>query len=330
MESKVILDSPGIFIPSQPGIVAAGGQIEASLFPNPTYHPLGPPTVSTTTITVDTALQTPTRITRSLMDLTLQRFFADRVFTSGGGVTGGAVVYDALVANDLYLTRDIGRVAPGAEFSLVTSTRRAPQVAEPEKWGGKFFVLRETRDRNQAWVFARHVQQLANTIVRKINQRSVEVLEAAIAAATPPRTITGVNWSTVVTAGASASNANLWPQRDFARVQQQAEVEELGIVYDLVIMNPQEYFQLATIYGAYLNDLLASVNMDVFVTNRVTAGSAYFVQQGQPGEMRIESPLETETWYEEATQRYWTQSSVRPLWFVDNSFAVLKMTGLAG
>ena len=329
MESNVILDSPGIFIPSQPGIVAAKEIVEASLYPNPTYHPLGPPTISTTTITVDTALQTPTRITRSLMDLTLQRFFADRVFMSGGGVTGGAVIYDPLVANDLYLNRDIQRIAPGTEFPLVTSQRRAPQVAEPEKWGGKFFILRETRDRNQAWVFARQVQQLANTIVRKINQRSVEVLDAAIAAAAPPRTLAGVSWSTVVTAGAGASSANLWPQRDFARVQQQAEVEELGIVYDLAIMNPTEYFNLATVYGQYLNDLLASVNMDVFVTNRVTAGSVYFVQQGQPGEMRIESPLETETWYEEATQRYWTQTSVRPLWFVDNSFAVLKLTGVA-
>ena len=108
----------------------------------------------------------------------------------------------------------------------------------------------------------------------------------------------------------------------------QAEVEEMGVVYDLIIMNPTEYFQLATIYGASLNDLLSSLGFDIFVTNRVAAGSAYVVAQGQVGEMRIEAPLETETWYEEKTQRFWTQTSVRPLWFVDNSFAVLKLTGL--
>jgi hypothetical protein len=68
----------------------------------------------------------------------------------------------------------------------------------------------------------------------------------------------------------------------------------------------------------------------VFVTNRVAAGTAYAVAQGQVGEMRIEQPLETETWYEEKTQRFWTQSSVRPLFFIDNRFAVIKLTGLAG
>lgn len=309
----------------QPGILRAGEGIEAQVS-NPVAHPLGAPTISGTTVTVDMALQTPTRITRTLMDLTLQRFFADRVFTNAGGVTGGAVVYDDLVANDLYLERDIGRVSPGTEFPIVTSLRRAPAVAEVEKWGGKFFVLREARDRNQTTVFARHVQQLANTIVRKINQRAVGVLDAAIAAKS--RTITGNSWSAVVTTGASASNATLWPARDFARIAQQAETEEMGQVFDLLLMNPQEYFQLATIYGSALNDLLASLGLDIFVTNRVTAGTLYAVAQGQPGEMRIEQPLETETWYEEGTQRFWTQSSVRPLFFVDNGFAVLKLQGL--
>lgn len=314
-----------IVIPGQPGIMSAGELVQAQ-YVNPVAHPLGPPTISTTTMTVDLALQQPTRITRTLMDLSLQRFFADRVFSSGGGVTGGAVIYDPLIANDLYLNRDIERIAPGTEFPIVTSLRRAPSVALPEKWGGKFFILREARDRNQASVFARQVVQLSNTIVRKINQRSVEVLDAAVTAGS--RTMVGVNWQTVVTTGSSASNATLWPARDFAKVQQQAEVEELGVVYDLAIMNPQEYFQLATIYGAALNDLLNSLGFDIFVTNRVTSGSVYVVAQGQVGEMRIESPLETETWYEERTQRFWTQTSVRPLWFVDNQFAILKITGV--
>jgi hypothetical protein len=46
--------------------------------------------------------------------------------------------------------------------------------------------------------------------------------------------------------------------------------------------------------------------------------------------MRIEKPLGTETWREQGTERTWVQSSVRPLWFVDNKFAVLRFTGLAG
>jgi hypothetical protein len=93
-------------------------------------------------------------------------------------------------------------------------------------------------------------------------------------------------------------------------------------------MNPAEYLSLARIYGSGLNDLLGSLGLSIFVTNRVTAGTAYVVAERQPGQMRIEQPLATEQWYEEKTQRFWTQSSVRPLMFVDNRFAVLKFTGL--
>lgn len=311
----------------QPGIIGRGAEFRAQ-YGNPTVYPLGPPTVSTTLMTVDLALNNPTRITRTVMDLSLQRFFADRVFTSAGGVTGGAVVYDLVVANDLYTNRDIGRVSPGAEFPLVTSLRRAPQVAPVEKWGGKFFITIEARDRNDVSVFTRHIRQLANTIVRKINQRAVGILSAAVTANS--RTIVGNNWQTVVTTGASASNATLWPARDFARVAMIADQEELGIVFNLFIMNPQEYFQLATIYGNSLLQLIDSLGLDIFVTNRVPAGTMYAVAEGQAGQMRIEQPLKTETWYEEETQRFWTQSSVRPVMFIDNPHAVLQLTGLAG
>jgi len=310
-----------------PGVIAKGAAFKAQ-YGNPTVYPLGPPTVSTTQITVDLALNQPTRITRTVMDLSLQRFFADRVFTSAGGVTGGAVVYDVVVANDLYTNRDIGRVSPGAEFPLVTSLRRAPQVAQVEKWGGKFFITVEARDRNDVAVFTRQVRQLANTIVRKINQRAIGILDAAVTANN--RLAVGNNWQSVVTSGASASNATLWPARDFARLAMIADQEELGIVYDLIIMNPQEFFQLATIYGNALNQLIDSLGLDIFVTNRCPAGSIYAVAEGQAGQMRIEQPLQTETWYEEETQRFWTQSSVRPVMFIDNPHAVMKITGLAG
>jgi len=326
--SRVCVEASESMIPGQPGIIYAGKQARLAIA-NPVFHPLGAPTVSGAVISMDMALNSPTRVTRTLMDLTLQRFFADRVFANTGGVSGGAVIYDELIANDLYLDRDIGKVAPGDEFPIVTSSRRAPKVAEVEKWGGKFFVTVEARDRNNVSVFARHVRQLGNTIVRKINQRAVEVLEAAVQAS-PTRQLTGNNWSTVVTAGSSASNSTLWPGFDFARAQTVAETEEMGQVFDLWIMNPQEYLQLARIYGTGLNDLLASLGLQIFVTNRVAAGVAYVVASNQAGEMRIEQPLATEQWYEQGTQRYWTQASVRPLFFIDNRFAVLKFVGLAG
>src|SRR5881392_1965989 len=142
-----------------------------------TYHPLGPPTISGTTITVDTMLNQPTRITRMIMDLSLQRFIADRIFTSGGGVTGGAVIYDRVTANQLYATRDVERVAPGNEVPEITGDRLVPSVAEVEKWGGKVYITDEARQRNNSANFTNLVRQLTNTIVRKINARAIATLE---------------------------------------------------------------------------------------------------------------------------------------------------------
>lgn len=326
--SKIIRARAMGALAGQPGITSFDSIVMAQTYPAAVAYPLGPPTVSTTMLTVDLALQNPTRVTRTLMDLTLQRFFADRVFASGGGVTGGAVIYDSLEANDLYLVRDIGRVAPGGEFPLVTSARRVPKVATVEKWGGKFFTTDEARDRNNVSEYTRQIRQLANTIVRKINQRAVSELAAAIALS-PARTLTGHDWGAVVTTGSSATVQSSWPAADLLACQMQAETEELGIVYDLIIMNPTDYLVFATIYGSELSALLSSLGFSVFVTNRKSQGTAYVLAERQVGEMRIEKPLSTETWRDkDGREQTWTQSSVRPLWFVDNRFAVLEITGI--
>jgi hypothetical protein len=63
----------------------------------PLQYPLTPlPSVSGNLVTVDTMLDQPTRITRYLSDLSLQNLFANRIFATPGGVTGGGLVYDQL------------------------------------------------------------------------------------------------------------------------------------------------------------------------------------------------------------------------------------------
>jgi hypothetical protein len=312
------------------GIVKAGAAVKAALTTGAVYHPLAPPTVVGTTYTVDFALQNVTSVvTPMIMDLTLQRFFVDRVFANAGGVTGGAVLYNEVEGNDLYAERDVQRIPPGGEFPIITFQRRVPKVAPVEKWGGKFAITWEARDRNNVSEFTNAVRQLANTIVRKINQRGVEALEAAITAGS--RTVTGKNWSTVVTGGSAQSNHTLWPANDFGKAAMMAEQDELGINYSLWILNPQEYANLVSIYGNDLNAVLQGFGISLYVTNRVAAGTAYVVAEGQVGEMRVEQPLQSRSWDDpDGIEQTWVQSSVRPLMFVNNKFAVLKFTGLAG
>lgn len=293
-------------------------------------YPLGPPTVSNQTINVPMMLQQPTRITRVISDITLQRFLLDRLFRSAGGVTGGAVVYDLPTENDLYLNRDVQRVEPGGEFPIVTSAQPQPQTAEVEKWGAKTFITDEARDRNNATVFMQEIRKIANTIVRKLNQRAVEEIEA-ILVAYPGQVIPGNNWTLVTTQGTNPTAYSDQPIGDFVAIQLFNEQMELGMEHDTLIMNPQERARLQLIYGDAWQAVLRSYGYTSwFVSNRVTAGTAYSIAAGQLGEMRIEKPLGTVTWREEGTERTWVQSSVRPLMFVNDPFAVVKLTGLAG
>lgn len=310
-------------------LAAQGVPVFAGATINPIAHPLSAPTFSGNTITIDTMLQQPTRITAFLQDITLQRFLLDRLFSSDGGVTGGAVVYDLLTENELYLDRDVEPVAPGAEFPIVTSSRRAPKVAEVEKFGGKYFFTDEARDRNDQSAFRNENIKLGNTIVRKLNARAVETMNAAIVANGGASEFVGNDWSAAIPGGSNPSLPAATPAADFARANLLADQRELGVRYNIAIVNPVQLNELRLFYAGNLAQMLADNGYDeVYASNRVAVGTAFFVAEGQLGEMRLEQPLATETWREPNTQRTWVQSSVRPVMFVNNPFAVVRATGL--
>lgn len=296
---------------------------------NNVSYPYAQPVVSGSAITVQTMLDQPTRITRYLSSLPLRNFISPMIFSTTGGVTGGAVVYDQLTLNDLFTTRDVQNVEPGAEFPVVTSENPEPKLASVEKYGGKFFVTDEARDRNDGGVLQREGRKLINTIERKTDQKAITSLDAAISGIAS-QTVAGVNWGAVVTAGASASNASAWPAADLSKVQLLADTQELGTVFDLWIVNPAQKAQFDLIYGTGGADVLSSYGVRMVSSNRVAAGTAYVVASGQVGEIRFEKPLSTETWREPKTQRTWVQSDVRPVMFVTDPYSVVKVTGLAG
>lgn len=297
-------------------------------YANP-HHPLGPPVLSGTEITVDQALQQPTRITRTIEDLSLRKFLVDKVFANGGGVTGGAVLYDIAEENELYLERDVEPIEPGGVYPVVTGKRRAPSIASVEKYGGKVYILDEARDRNDVALFAREIRQLGNTIVRKNNAITMAVLDAAVTKY--GRTIEGQNWQAVKTAGSEASTAAKYPLADLAKVSVQGEIDELGLTFGLLIMNPQELQVLITIYGANgFKTVLNELGYDYFVTNRQTAGKVKAVVPQGIGQYRVEQPIQTVPYRDEDHDQTWVKGSVKPVQFVDNPFGIVELTKLAG
>jgi hypothetical protein len=272
-------------------------------------------------------LNQPTRVTRMIMDLSLQRFIADRVFASAGGVTGGAVIYDQAILNQLYLTRDVQRVAPGEEIPLVTSERLTPKVAEVEKWGGKTYITDEAKERNNAVALTNQLRQLTNTIIRKINARAIAELEKALVAF-PSQIYTGHDWNAYQPAGTSPSALSASPLADLLTAQMLADKDELGVTYDTVLLNPLNVLRLRQIFSSTLIQGLEDINLTIYSSNRVAVGQGYIVASQQTGEMRIEKPLGTETWREQSTERNWIQSTVRPVMYVTNPFSVRKITGI--
>jgi hypothetical protein len=314
-------------------ILDRGGRVIRAATPqtSSSAYPLGPPTIGADgTISVENMLEQPTRITRMIQDMSLQRWLLDIIFTSAGGVTGGAVIYDVPDENDIYSDRDVQRVQPGSEYPIVTSSMPIPKMAEVEKWGGKVFITDEARDRNSSAKFTMEIRKLTNTIVRKLNQVAVVVVNANFTSY-PTHVVPGNNWTNVNIQGTSPTPLAQQPIADFAKIQLLEDQEELGNNVNYIILNPQEAYRLGLIYG---QDWEAVLNLYYpaghYVSNRQPAGTALVFEAGNVGELRVEKPLGTETWREEKTERTWVQASVRPVMYVTNPFATWKLTGLAG
>lgn len=298
---------------------------------SPIAYPLGAPVVVNNQITVDLALNQPQLITRRISDLTLQKFVAPLLFTgSGQPVTGGAVRYQQATANELYTNRDVEQRGPADEYPVVGADRLDEKLAKVEDWGGKFWISDEARKRNNVSELNRNTTALSNTIVRKVNTRTISALDAAIAGLGGAGTFVGKNWSTAVTNGVNPTANNALPQSDFAKAQLLADQDELGVVYNLWILNPQEAANLRTTYGTALAAMLNDYGVELFVTNRVAPGTAYAAEKGAVGFLDYEEGLTSESWREAGRKISWVQSYVLPVFGVTNPYSVRKITGLAG
>jgi hypothetical protein len=301
-------------------------------YADPIQYPLAAPTVSTTTYTVDFLLQNPARVTRIVNDLTLSNFFLDDIFTIGGDVSGGAVLYDQATTLDTYTNRDVERIEPGTEAPIVGGVRTAPLVAQVEKFGGKFVMTQEAIDRNDQSRFRNQTRRLANTIVRKMHQRGLAELAANITAFS--RTASGISWSDALALTMTTAAANNMPAYDFAATATANELAEMGYAYDTLIVHPTEALSLRALYKGELSNVLRDNGITTFIsTPRKAAASAYFLAGGAVGEMRLEHPLRTTTANEVTSaptmiEQTWTQSLVNPVMFVTDPYAILEVTGL--
>lgn len=301
--------------------------------PNPPTYPLGAPSISGTLVTVDVLLNNPTVITRDIARLAEQNFFASKVFSDAGGVEGGAVLYELppTIATDLYAAGAIQEVAPGEEFPTNSFNRGVPVLSKPRKLGTKWEVTKEAKKRNSTRIIQRSMMQTANTIALTLDAMAMGVMTTAITANS--RTVAGQSWATAAGVTNLNTSGTNHPVSDILGVQSTLEGEERGQRVNSIVLNPAQVLSLTQIairQGTTVDAILAAGGITNWTSSRrVTAGQAILYEAGQVGGWANEFPLVGVIFWDEKTESWWYQWSVSPVMFVDNPYALYRLTGIA-
>lgn len=281
-------------------------------------------------LSVDVALRSPSIIQAQIARLADEVLLLPKFLRQlGAPVTGGGLLYSVVQASDFY-SSDVSLRAPGTEYGVVEGVDPTPQLALVEDWGGKFFIGDEQITRNQISYLDQQTTQLANTIVRKLDSRLMAKVTAAGIGSLVPATgwdnLTFVGDASAITPSAARPFAHT------AETQEMADLEELGVMHDLLIVHPEQARQLRTAYAENLDAALESAGFTngMFSNPRVPIGVAYTVQQGMVGTIGWESAgLVTEVIDDRHKRGKWVQAYAVPAMAIDRPYAAKKISGLS-
>jgi hypothetical protein len=303
--------------------------------PSPVY-PLFGPTISGTTITVDTYLNPPTVIPEYVRAFAGDNrgYFIEELFsTPGWTVQGGALIFTPTFPEDMFLdpNQSLAPRAPGAESPLIGAKRFAPQIVRPESISGKIEIPDETRRRNDVAGVQSLFRKTANTFAERMQTRGIAALNSAITAW--GRTTASISWSDAAAAAGGVINVarSTQPAATFGQVLEQFENDMTGVVPDTLIVNPAEALNLRLIYEDKLDAFLRTYGIsNMHSTVKQLAGTAVFAKSKQVGAIAFEKPLEQEqgrgptgTWKDVYALE------MQPVFAALDASAVLAVTGLA-
>jgi hypothetical protein len=281
------------------------------------------------TLTVDVALKQPSIIRNQIAKLADDQILLNHFFRQfGARVEGGGLLYSVVQASDFF-TSDVEKRSPGSEYKVVEGVEPEPKLAPVEDWGGKFQVPQERILRNDVNYIDQQTTQLANTIARRLDTRAVASLQASGIVSLAVSS----GWDDLTFVGPldAITPSNERPTAHFAQAQELADLEEVGVVHDSLIVHPEQAKQLRTAYAEDLDDMLASAGFTngMFANPRIPAGSAFVAQGGTVGTVGFEVPLTVDTWEDKATRSWWVQAYAVPAFAVDRPYAAKKITSLS-
>lgn len=302
--------------------------------PLPVANPLLGPTISGTTITVDTLTRPVTRIPAQIIELINrnQGYFADVLFRGGPQVIGGAVVYTETLPLDFFLdpTQSIAPRAPGSEAPNVGAGRPVDKIARPESLAGTFEVHDEQRKRNDTSTVTTLITRIANTFADRMQTRALTVANAFLTAA--GRTAASVGWATAAAAAGGVVNVarTTQPAATFALMLKTFENDRTGVRPTVVILNPTDALNLRLIVGVdNVKQFLADFGIEELrVSPAQTAGTALFVARGQLGLILFEKQLDTEYVREGKRKTDSYVNEATPVFIANDGSAGLALTGI--
>jgi len=302
---------------------------------NPVAMPLGPATVSGTTITVDTYVNPPTQIPGIIRTLVAanQGYFAETIFaTPGFTVEGGAIIYEETFPEDFFLPKgkEGAPRAPGAPAKRLGSTRRPIKAAYPESWAGAIEVTDEARRRNMVIAIRRQFIQAANTIANNIQLRALTYLAEKVAEW--ERQDEGNNWREARPEGLVNVDPFKMPHRDLALIQKLFAEDKVGVMPDTVILNTEDNYFLDVLYSSYPNGGLDGMLRNYGITKRLVSvlapeGNPYFLKSGGIGVMAFEKPLTQETHRQPGFKDLY-ELDVAPVLVAYDASAIRQLTGV--
>lgn len=287
------------------------------------------PTLTGRTLSVDAALRHPTAIRDQIAKIADTQLVAPHFFHSVGvPIEGGGLLYNVIKASDQYTT-DVEQRAPGQEYKVVEGVDPEQKLARVEDWGGKFQISDEQRDRNDVSYLDMQTTQLANRIARKLDERALKVLLDALDDE-PGSSISGHSWGSLILDGPAdaITTSSARPTADFAAAQLAADLEELGVVHDTLVVHPNQAAALRTAYAENLSKMLEAASLKLVTNVLVPIGSAFVAQAGEAGVIAFEKPVTVTTWRDEATRSTWVQSYAVPAFAVNKPAAVKLINGL--
>lgn len=299
---------------------------------SPTTYPLDAPVIDGTEITMDQYLQQPVFVTRKIAQLAMQKMYANRIFSPGPEVVGGAVLFERPnpLLTDLYAGRDLQEMAPGTEAPVLTFNRGVPMVTTPREIGGKMEFTKQEQKRNNPILIENAITQAGNTLIRKVETMALAELNAVIASET--RTTSGQSWSAAAAEQQAMVTKSSQPLADFLAAQTFIELEERGHTLNGAILHPTDWLNLSNVYGvANVGNVLESAGItEYYVTPRQTQGKVKLYEAGQVGLWSNEFPLDQTSEIDlKRDKLWWYEWTISPLFAVTDQYAMVEMDGIS-